>query len=785
MNRYQKSSWLLLMLLLTIRAFNPAPAEAQEQPSANGQAPAPVAAPSPEDVIQAKIDELQPRIKSFAEAETEVVAKGLNVTLEQLRERTEVLRETRAFHAQHLQARHKFASLLKEKAVLQDKIATGQALKLEEDPPYSLKVYDEFNARYIDSKRNRDTTQLALAVAENALQDARDRSIAAAAQARALRDLEGQGNDPREKLRNQWLYRQAEREEGLSRAVLDYQEQVLINARLEAELAVARVDLARQLSERIRDNLHFDQTDLDQQLAAIDESKKEVETRIDATRRELRRVGREVIRAQRQVEQANDDSEIAAAKATLAVAEQCQQAYRVMLEQDESILQQMGARKQIWKQRYDLIKGAIKREDLAGLREEAVKLRDRLRQTVSLEQERQTSLQLQIGKMEDRLQQEGLSWDAKSNLNEQRQALVELVTSTINYLTALNKTGQMNLQFIEELDQVLQAFSLGQTIKVVFAKIKTWWDAEIFVVDDQALTVRKVVIALGILTFGIILAGILSRHLQKRLLHNLRFSTSTAAITSKLIHYTVVLVIIFLAMRIVNIPLAAFTFMGGAIALGVGFGAQKLINNFISGFIIMAEQPIKVGDLIMINDEQGWIEDIGVRSTLVRTYANVTILVPNSYFLENNITNWTHNDNLVRGQVVVGVTYGSPTREVKEILLGAAAEHGEVVNDPEPYVWFADFADNSLRFELYFWVMVHEKVGIQRVSSDLRFMIEHKFGEAGITVAFPQRDLHFDPDRPLRVELVGESTNPGGPEPALSPGDEGHEASESREADKD
>lgn len=272
-------------------------------------------------------------------------------------------------------------------------------------------------------------------------------------------------------------------------------------------------------------------------------------------------------------------------------------------------------------------------------------------------------------------------------------------------------------------------------------------------VDDQALTVRKLVIALAILTFGLLLSGFFSNQLQKRLLAHLWISTSAAAITSKLIHYSVVLAVIIVAMRLVNIPLTAFTFMGGAIALGVGFGAQKLINNFISGFILMAEQPVKVGDLIMLEDDPGWIEEIGARSTRVRTFANTNILVPNSYFLENNIVNWTHNDNLVRGKIVIGVAYGSQTRLVKESLLRAAAEHGEVLEAPEPYVWFADFADNALVFELYFWVRVTEHVGVQTVASDLRFMIDQQFREDSISIAFPQRDVHFDRENPLKVEI--------------------------------
>jgi small-conductance mechanosensitive channel len=735
----------LVWLLVVAVSWRPGPVLAENQPR-------PPVLPS-EQATQAKIDELQLRLKSFSEAETAQVAQALNVTMEQLRERTEILQETQAYYNQQLQAHHKRASLLKDQETLKEMIATGEALKLEAEPPYSLDLYDDYNARYADSKRNLATTQLAVAVAEKGLRDAAEHLTAAAAQTRILRAAEGKGKDQREKSQNQWLFQQGEREEGLATAALAYQELLLPNALLEAELAATNTDLARQISERIRGSLHFDPKDLDKQLALIDESRVELQEKVDGIRRDLRRSGLEVLDSQRKLEQAVGESLLAAGKGALAVAEQWRQTYRAKLEQNEDIMQQLALRTQLWKQRYDLIKGVIKRGDLAKLREEAIKQRDSLRQRVALEQERQTSLQLQIGKMEDRLQQEKLNWGDKTDLSLQRLALMELLGSTIDFQTALNKTGQMNLQFLEELDRVLQTFSLGEKVKVAFATVKGWWGTELFVVGNEALTVRKVLIALAILTFGILMSGFFSTQLQKRLLAHLWISTSAAAITSKLIHYAVVLVVIIVAMRLVNLPLTAFTFMGGAIALGVGFGAQKLINNFISGFILMAEQPVKVGDLIMLDDNPGWIEEIGARSTRVRTFANTTILVPNSYFLENNIVNWTHNDNVVRGQVVVGVAYGSPTRLVKEALLRTAAEHGEVLANPEPYVWFGDFAENTLVFELYFWVTVTEHVVVQAVASDLRFMIDQQFREDNIAIAFPQRDLHFDRENPLKVEI--------------------------------
>ncbi|MBU0484195.1 MAG: mechanosensitive ion channel [Proteobacteria bacterium] len=700
-----------------------------------------------------KIDELQKRIKIFSAAEREDIAKGLNVSLEQLRERTEVLQETKAFYDQLLQAFHKHESLLQEKKTLTDKIATGEAMEIEVTAPYSLKFYDDFNLKLSESKRNLQTARLALSVAEKILQDAKERYKKASAQVRSLKDDLNKNKTGKEALNLQWLLEQAERDAALTEAMIQNQEQILANAKEEIALFEIKTDLYRQINERIVENIHFDPADLENQLALIDERKKELQDRVDDLRKELRQANRNLTKAQQKVEQNSDDLKLSAAKDNLFIAEQWRQTYRVELEQSENILQQLTTRKQLWKERYDLVKGEIRQEDFAGLKDTSEKLRERLQQTISLEQERQTSLQLQIVKLEEQIQQEGLSREAKKNLNTQQQALVELAGNTINFITALTRTSQLNLRFIDELTRAQHTLSLTKIVTDVINTMQGWWKTELWVVDDQALTVSKITIALTILIFGIVLTGFLSRLTQRRLLVRLNISTSSAAITEKLIHYTIMLLVILFAMRTVNLPLTAFTFLGGAVAIGVGFGAQKLINNFISGFIIMAEQPIRVGDLIMMNDEQGWIEDIGARCTRVRTYSNIHILVPNSYFLENNIINWTHSDNIVRGKVTVGVAYGSETRVVKEGLLKAAAEHGEVRKSPEPYVFFGDFSDNALSMELYFWVTVTQSAGIQSISSDLRFMIDENFRQAGISIAFPQRDLHFDTDKPLRIEL--------------------------------
>jgi len=221
-----------------------------------------------------------------------------------------------------------------------------------------------------------------------------------------------------------------------------------------------------------------------------------------------------------------------------------------------------------------------------------------------------------------------------------------------------------------------------------------------------------------------------------------------------LIFYALLITIGLFALCLINIPLTVFTVLGGALAIGIGFGSQNLMNNFISGLIILAERPIRVGDLIQIGELHGIVQHVGPRSTRVLTPTNIDIIVPNSSFLESNVTNWTLTEDRVRTSVFVGVAYGSPTREVVKLMKKAADDHGKVLDKPYPIVLFEDFGDNALVFELIFWIRMRRMMDRRMVESDLRLRINELFKEAHITVAFPQRDVHLDTLSPLSVRMI-------------------------------
>jgi small-conductance mechanosensitive channel len=212
--------------------------------------------------------------------------------------------------------------------------------------------------------------------------------------------------------------------------------------------------------------------------------------------------------------------------------------------------------------------------------------------------------------------------------------------------------------------------------------------------------------------------------------------------------------LVVLTLNLARIPLTVFAFLGGALAIGVGLGTQTIIRNFISGLIVLMERQVRVGDIVEVDGITGTVTEVNLRSSTVHGFEGVEAILPNSMLLENRVTNWTRSDRKLRRIVKVGVAYGSPVREVAAILKECAERHGLVLKAPEPLVLFEEFGDSALVFGLYFWIEMNPGVSGTVIMSDLRFMIEKRFGESGIAMPYPQRDVHLDASRPLQVELT-------------------------------
>ncbi len=285
------------------------------------------------------------------------------------------------------------------------------------------------------------------------------------------------------------------------------------------------------------------------------------------------------------------------------------------------------------------------------------------------------------------------------------------------------------------------------------------WHFRVFTTGGETITVGKIVIAILVLLVGLWIAKRLARIARGRLGKVKRIDLNAAALLSRLLYYLLAVVVAFVALDIAGIPLTIFTVLGGAVAIGIGFGIQTLFNNLISSLIIMVERPIRLGDIVIVDEHEGKIEEIGNRCTRLRRSDGIDVLIPNSYFLEQPVTNWTLLDNDVRGKVAVGVAYGSDTELVRKLIMEATKEHKRIKDTPEPVVLFLEFGDNALHFEVWFWVTVFRPIELRTVESDLRFRIDALCREHEVVIAFPQRDVHLDTMSPLEVRVVEKPAN--------------------------
>ena len=274
----------------------------------------------------------------------------------------------------------------------------------------------------------------------------------------------------------------------------------------------------------------------------------------------------------------------------------------------------------------------------------------------------------------------------------------------------------------------------------------------------QSITVGEILLVLALLVVGYygsrLLAYLLGRRMNKA-----SMQADVVHVIKRVIFIVFLVVIALTALSLLGIPLTAFAFATGAIAIGVGFGAQNIINNFISGWILMAERPIRINDFIEIDNAQGVVEAVGTRSTRIRRTDGVHLLVPNSQLLERTVVNWTLIDREIRTTVRVGVEYGSQVRLVADLILQAVREHELIKDTPAPSVVFEDFGDNALIFDTYFWSDVGGEKLLRDIRSDVRFRITELFAENNIVVAFPQRDVHLDTSSPLELRMLKEDND--------------------------
>lgn len=269
-------------------------------------------------------------------------------------------------------------------------------------------------------------------------------------------------------------------------------------------------------------------------------------------------------------------------------------------------------------------------------------------------------------------------------------------------------------------------------------------------VGQNQFSVLDLFILSGLLLGVVVLSGTLSNFLRSRVLRLTGMARGSREAISILVRYGLTFIGAVVLLQIWGLDLSSLALIASALGVGIGLGLQNIAKDFGSGLVLVFERPIQVGDFLEFYNFQGTVERIGARSTEIRTLDQVSIIVPNSRFLEQEVINWSHRNPVSRIRIPVGVSYSSNPQIVRDILIEASHQHAQILSTPSPQVFFIGFGDSSLNFELLVWIANPGQQAM--IKSDLFFLVEGALREHQIEIPFPQRDLHLRTGQ-LPIEL--------------------------------
>jgi potassium-dependent mechanosensitive channel len=548
-------------------------------------------------------------------------------------------------------------------------------------------------------------------------------------------------------------------ESGLVQTRLQLMEAALVDYRQRLSLARRQLAVATQ-------HTRFSQADLDRLLAAFEAERHDLEAEVQQAETDNQRTQEALATARQDVERIPQTAAVAALPALERAAKirDLQDVLELRTVQAETsgqrlidlrqllelVLQQQG----LWQMRFNL----FGTRDLAKLQEGYQRLGrlEAVFNTANPHYQQQISLAGSlITEQRNRLRDQVLPASERARIQELMASYAEREQLAYRVLRDLERMERLTRRWQESLDQERRALPFAGRVRDLFAGPSSFasklWRFELYAAQDtitvdgqpitgrRSVTVAKVAKALLILAFGYWFALLLGRLLEGMAVRRFKVERAQAALIRRWLGVALVMALVVFSLIMVKIPLTVFAFLGGALAIGLGFGTQNLLKNFISGIIILFERPFRIGDVLDIAGHRGTVSSIGLRSSVLQLTDSTEMLIPNSVLLENNLTNWTYTDGRVRFTVPVRVPYGSDTRFVARVLTETAQRHGQVEHEPAPQAPFLAFGEKELRFELRFWVDV-KKHNAAQITSDLHHMIAGALSEHGLAPAVPHHE---------------------------------------------
>lgn len=268
------------------------------------------------------------------------------------------------------------------------------------------------------------------------------------------------------------------------------------------------------------------------------------------------------------------------------------------------------------------------------------------------------------------------------------------------------------------------------------------WNYPLFAMDSQPIALSNLITGIILFVIGLRVAKYISLWVRNKLLRVITIDPTVSYALGKISHYFFIIIITLIVLDISNIPITVFALVGGALAISIGAGGQHVVNNFLSGLVLMIEAPIKVGDLIEIDPEtRGWVKSIDSRCVNIKTQANTNVLIPHSVLLQQKFTNLTFKDHIIRTETFVEVLPNKLTsQEVSSLFVEEIKKCTNVLPSPKPEVLLTGFHDNALSFEVQFWVDV-SSVDRRRVISEINHILDSTINNNGLSLGIPYRRI--------------------------------------------
>ncbi len=559
---------------------------------------------------------------------------------------------------------------------------------------------------------------------------------------------------------------------------------------LRERIAATRIDLAligRKVAVASADS-HLNEEDLAKINKISDERKAALRKEIEGVAKRLKSAIS--VRSQAQTalaalnaqaaEKGKESDGLDLAKFRVDVADGRVEALQTLIEGFESLVQLENITIRIYQDRRGIIEARTPEERAKKL-ESLSRTNDRLKAWENVIDNDMTATGADLSKFETRAAGIATEDPRFSLVNDQRAAKSEKLTMHRRLSQAVGAQRKLVKRWLTDYTPPVEKPGFWERVttigRVAGETVGKIWSFELMnfedkvEVDGQTITGR-IPVTLGMLLrallFFIIGYWLLSRIANRIQNGMVRRGHIAEAQARTLRNWAMIVAGFFLVVgtfAFLKIPLTVFAFFGGALAIGLGFGMQTLIKNFISGIILLAERKVRVGDILDVDGIVGTVIEVNSRSSIIRSPDDIETMIPNSLFLENRVTNWTLSHSKMRRNLRVGVAYGVDSRLVMEILTECAGRHGKIAKDPSPFAVFEDFGDNSLVFNLYFWVDLHNGPNPVVITSDLRLMVEKRFADAHIGIPYPQRDMHLSTVHPIRVEISNPPTSEKPPAP--------------------